>query len=50
MQKPPFDNNNNTTQFLIKLITISKFIGIKLIVIPLVDNSSIKNNYNQKNN
>ncbi len=48
MQKPPFDKNNNTTQFLIKLISISKFIGIKLIVIPLVDNSSIKNNYNQK--
>lgn len=42
MQKPPFKNKNNTTNYLIKLISIAKKINLSLIVIPLVDNSSIK--------
>ena len=42
MQKPPFRNKNNTTNYLIKLISIAKKINLELIIIPLVDNSSIK--------
>lgn len=48
MQKPPFKKKNKTTDYLIKLISVSKIVGIELIVIPLVDNSSIKNNFNEK--
>ncbi len=48
MQKPPFKKENKTTEYLFKLISVSKIIGIKLIVIPLVDNSSIKINCNEQ--
>ena len=47
MQQPPFDEKNNTTEYLLKLIDISKKINLKYIVIPLVDNSSIR--YFKKN-
>ncbi len=42
MQQPPFDEKNNTTEYLLKLIDISKKINLKYIVIPLVDNSSVR--------
>lgn len=44
MQKPIYLNNVKTDYFLKKLINSCKIIGIKYIVIPLVDNSSIKSN------
>jgi len=48
MQQPPFYKKNQTTLFLKKLIKVANFIGIKYIVIPLVDNSSIKNKLDEK--
>ncbi len=42
MQKPPFLRHNKTTDYLKKLIEIANNVGIKYIIVPLVDNSSIK--------
>ena len=47
MQKPPFLINNKTSHYLKKLIEIANNVGIKYIIVPLVDNSSIKK-YKQK--
>jgi L-ribulose-5-phosphate 3-epimerase len=45
MQKPFFKEKNKFffIQILRKIITIAQYLGIKFFVIPLVDNSSIKN-------
>ena len=49
MQRPPFHKKKyKTTEFLLKLISVSRVVGIKYIVIPLVDNSSLKNIKNKK--
>ena len=48
MQKPPFLRNNNTSNYLQKLIRIANNFKIKYIIIPLVDNSSIKKKYSEK--
>jgi L-ribulose-5-phosphate 3-epimerase UlaE len=48
MQKPPFKDNSFSTEYLIKLISAAKTLGMKCIIIPLVDNSSIKNSINEK--
>ena len=48
MQKPPFLRNNKTSDYLKKLIKIANEIDIKYIIVPLVDNSSIKKKYNEK--
>ena len=42
MQKPIYLDNVKTDEFLKKLIDCCKFVGIKYVIIPLVDNSSIK--------
>lgn len=43
MQKPPFKGKNKTEEYLDKIILVSKIINLKKIIIPLVDNSSVKN-------
>ena len=48
MQKPPFLRNNKTSDYLKKLIKIANEVDIKYIIVPLVDNSSIKKKYNEK--
>ena len=51
MQKPfwKFKNNNKLLEDLKKIIKSSKDIGIDLIVLPLVDNGSLKNDKEIKN-
>ena len=48
MQKPPFLRHNKTSDYLKKLIEIANNVGIKFIIVPLVDNSSIKKKYKEK--
>ena len=50
MQKPfwKIKNNQKLIDDLIKIIVCSKKIGVKFIVIPLVDNGSIENIYHEK--
>ena len=50
MQKPfwKIKNNKKLIDDLIKIIYFSKKIGVKFIVIPLVDNGSIENIYQEK--
>ena len=49
MEKPIFKNNNDTTlDILKKIIKNGKKIGIKYFILPLVDNSSIKNKKHEK--
>ena len=49
MEKPFFKNNNNLTlDFLKKVIENGKKIGIQYFILPLVDNSSIKNLRHEK--
>ena len=49
MEKPIFKNNNDTTlDILKKIIENGKKIGIKYFILPLVDNSSIKNKKHEK--
>jgi len=42
MQKPPFKKNPKTTKYLLKLINILNKMEINYLIIPLVDNSSVK--------
>ena len=51
MQKPfwKIKNNKKLIDDLIKIIVCSKKIGVKFIVIPLVDNGLIENIYHEKN-
>ena len=49
MEKPIFKNNNDSTlDILKKIIKNGKKIGIKYFILPLVDNSSIKNKKHEK--
>lgn len=48
MQRPPFKENTKTLKDLKKIINLSKKIGVKYIILPLVDNSSITGEREEK--